>query len=182
MSLGEWGCFASEDASSKALVAEARKELEEYEEQVRINDLIMSGKVGRNEPCPCGSGVKFKFCHMKKKKYAEDDMSFIEEERKEWLQDYPRTDGVRIADEPLITDDFDMEAIEIDQLVYLALHKRRQLPYEMPSEEEIARRRRIYLGKARELFEAKMKREGIRDYDEYDDKYMIHYRCHDWIT
>jgi len=23
------------------------------------------GKVGRNDPCPCGSGRKFKFCHGK---------------------------------------------------------------------------------------------------------------------
>ncbi|MGH6682560.1 MAG: SEC-C metal-binding domain-containing protein, partial [Pseudolabrys sp.] len=23
------------------------------------------GKVGRNEPCPCGSGKKFKHCHGK---------------------------------------------------------------------------------------------------------------------
>lgn len=22
------------------------------------------GRVGRNEPCPCGSGKKFKFCHL----------------------------------------------------------------------------------------------------------------------
>lgn len=22
------------------------------------------GKVGRNEPCPCGSGLKFKKCHL----------------------------------------------------------------------------------------------------------------------
>lgn len=23
------------------------------------------GKIGRNEPCPCGSGKKFKHCHMR---------------------------------------------------------------------------------------------------------------------
>jgi preprotein translocase subunit SecA len=29
------------------------------------NDPSSWGKVGRNEPCPCGSGKKFKHCHGK---------------------------------------------------------------------------------------------------------------------
>jgi preprotein translocase subunit SecA len=29
------------------------------------NDPSTWGKVGRNEPCPCGSGKKFKHCHGK---------------------------------------------------------------------------------------------------------------------
>ena len=27
------------------------------------NDPATWGRVGRNEPCPCGSGKKFKHCH-----------------------------------------------------------------------------------------------------------------------
>jgi len=27
------------------------------------NDPTTWGKVGRNEPCPCGSGKKYKHCH-----------------------------------------------------------------------------------------------------------------------
>nr|WP_244558449.1 SEC-C metal-binding domain-containing protein [Tardiphaga sp. OK246] len=29
----------------------------------RINDARAKGKIGRNEPCPCGSGKKYKRCH-----------------------------------------------------------------------------------------------------------------------
>jgi preprotein translocase subunit SecA len=29
------------------------------------NDPSTWGKIGRNEPCPCGSGKKFKHCHGK---------------------------------------------------------------------------------------------------------------------
>ena len=29
------------------------------------NDPATWGKVGRNEPCPCGSGKKYKHCHGK---------------------------------------------------------------------------------------------------------------------
>jgi preprotein translocase subunit SecA len=32
-------------------------------EAVDPNDPSTWGKVGRNEPCPCGSGKKFKHCH-----------------------------------------------------------------------------------------------------------------------
>jgi preprotein translocase subunit SecA len=35
------------------------------EEKVHQNPLIAGPKVGRNDPCPCGSGLKFKKCHGK---------------------------------------------------------------------------------------------------------------------
>jgi preprotein translocase subunit SecA len=30
---------------------------------VRVGTPGMAARVGRNEPCPCGSGKKFKHCH-----------------------------------------------------------------------------------------------------------------------
>ncbi|MBN8717275.1 MAG: preprotein translocase subunit SecA [Stenotrophomonas sp.] len=30
---------------------------------VQLQQLIASGRIGRNDPCPCGSGKKFKHCH-----------------------------------------------------------------------------------------------------------------------
>ena len=42
------------------LTAERRKEL--YKEQKKSGTVVKEKKVGRNEPCPCGSGKKFKFC------------------------------------------------------------------------------------------------------------------------
>ena len=33
------------------------------ERAVNPNDPTTWGKVGRNEPCPCGSGKKYKHCH-----------------------------------------------------------------------------------------------------------------------
>lgn len=26
--------------------------------------MVFSGKIGRNDPCPCGSGRKYKNCHL----------------------------------------------------------------------------------------------------------------------
>lgn len=44
----------------KLLSEERRKEL--YKEQKASHTVVKEKKVGRNEPCPCGSGKKYKFC------------------------------------------------------------------------------------------------------------------------
>lgn len=42
------------------LTEEKRKEL--FLKQRKSNTVINTNKVGRNDPCPCGSGKKYKFC------------------------------------------------------------------------------------------------------------------------
>ena len=42
------------------LTPERRKEL--YREQKKSGTIVKERKVGRNEPCPCGSGKKYKDC------------------------------------------------------------------------------------------------------------------------
>ena len=42
------------------LYLERRKEL--YMEQKKSGTIVKEKKVGRNDPCPCGSGKKYKFC------------------------------------------------------------------------------------------------------------------------
>ncbi len=44
---------------------EKRKEL--YLEQKKSGTIVKGPKVGRNDPCPCGSGKKYKYCCGKKK-------------------------------------------------------------------------------------------------------------------
>ena len=39
---------------------EKRKEL--YKESRSASTVVKGAKIGRNEPCPCGSGKKYKFC------------------------------------------------------------------------------------------------------------------------
>ena len=39
---------------------EKRKEL--YLEQKKSGTVVKAHKIGRNDPCPCGSGKKYKFC------------------------------------------------------------------------------------------------------------------------
>ena len=42
------------------LTPERRKEL--YRDQKKSGTIVKERKVGRNEPCPCGSGKKYKYC------------------------------------------------------------------------------------------------------------------------
>jgi preprotein translocase subunit SecA len=42
------------------LTKERRKEL--YREQKSSNTIVKGKKIGRNDPCPCGSGKKYKKC------------------------------------------------------------------------------------------------------------------------
>ena len=40
--------------------AEHKEEL--YKDQKKANTIVKGKKIGRNDPCPCGSGKKYKFC------------------------------------------------------------------------------------------------------------------------
>jgi uncharacterized protein YecA (UPF0149 family) len=44
---------------------EKKKEL--YVEQKKSGTIVKGKKIGRNDPCPCGSGKKYKYCHGKNK-------------------------------------------------------------------------------------------------------------------
>jgi preprotein translocase subunit SecA len=51
---------------ASAMQGEAGEEPPPEEEQEPVQPFVRGGrKVGRNEPCPCGSGKKFKHCHGK---------------------------------------------------------------------------------------------------------------------
>ena len=34
---------------------------------------VVDSKVGRNHPCPCGSGIKYKHCHINKLLFWKDE-------------------------------------------------------------------------------------------------------------
>jgi len=42
--------------------SELRAALKRYIEHVRAEPKAQKGKIGRNDPCPCGSGKKYKKC------------------------------------------------------------------------------------------------------------------------
>ncbi|NHZ86126.1 MAG: hypothetical protein GWP19_09620 [Planctomycetia bacterium] len=52
------------ELAEEMLLADQEKKLMEMEMPPTIEQMKRNPpKVGRNEPCPCGSGIKFKRCH-----------------------------------------------------------------------------------------------------------------------
>jgi hypothetical protein len=187
-----WSCFEqTRDEKRKT-----RTKMEKLEETIDIEEKLIKHaiekpkKLGRNDPCPCGSGKKYKKCCLGKEPSVEveytKDYSESFEEQKIWLKYYPIEEAKRsdseIRDSEIgITDIYDKEAIDIDRLVYLALHHR-AIPIWIKRDKAKEEMIKIsYLIKGYEKFSFKCKEEGISAFGEYDDKYKIHYRSKDWI-
>jgi hypothetical protein len=75
--------------------------------------------------------------------------------QKRWLRDYPVIEGEGKAGEIRITDKFDDESIEIDRLVYLALHHRTRPIWEEINHTKEERAKGSYLIDAFEYFKTK---------------------------
>lgn len=138
-------------------------------------------KVGRNDPCPCGSGKKYKKCCLKKDSLFRQKKQEPLAVQTKWLKDYPKMEGERQPDEVRITDHFDNDAIQIDKLVYLALRHRPKPIWERKDEGKEIVYKISYLNEALDLFIKKYEKEGIQSFAEYDRVHKIHYRSKDWV-
>lgn len=177
-----WACFEQSRESQLKHEAEMKrieKSIAKEKEQLTTKKV----KVGRNDPCPCRSGKKYKKCCLGKEAINEGEPDYLEtiEEQEKWLKDYPVLDQEKSHDQVRLSDIFDNESIEIDRLVYLALHHR-AIPiwekYDIPKTERI---KVNYLQQAFDKFIAKCEKENINSFDVYDDQYKIHYRSSEWV-
>lgn len=137
-------------------------------------------KIGRNDPCPCGSGKKYKFCCMNKPKSPLDEIETLQE-RNKWMKDYPETGTKKQEGRIYIEDYFDPESIEIDKTLYLAL-MHREIPLWQSNPQAEEKKKRAYLEIAFSQFSERVEREQIQTFEEYDKKYAIHYRCEEWMN
>ncbi|MBR1741615.1 MAG: DUF1186 domain-containing protein [Lachnospiraceae bacterium] len=174
-----WAMF--EDEKSEQERKEKRKEYERLlrEKEKEEKNQKKKGKIGRNDPCPCGSGKKYKHCCLNKPKSLLDQIE-SEEERKQCLREYPYIGEERQEGREYLEDYFDADAIEIDRILYLGLKHRPGLIWNRNEEKE-EKRSVLYLEQAFELFVKKTKKEEIRTFSEYDQKYSIHYTCKEWM-
>lgn len=177
--LYRWPMF--EKTKEDKLEEEKRlKELEAKFNKITQNDRT-DEKIGRNDPCPCGSGKKYKKCCLKKDNVYKNKHQEPLDVQKRWLRDYPVIEGEGKAGEIRITDKFDDESIEIDRLVYLALHHRTRHIWEEINHTKEERAKGSYLIDAFEYFKTKAEKENIQSFEEYDRDYKIHYRSKDWV-
>ncbi len=137
-------------------------------------------KIGRNDPCPCGSGKKYKKCCLNKPR-SQADLIESEQERQKWLRDYPVAASKREEGRIYLEDFFDSESIEIDKLLYLALKYRPHPVWKPEAEETIENRKRVYLSEAFSRFAEKTGKENIGTFQQYNETYAIHYQCEEWL-
>ncbi len=137
-------------------------------------------KIGRNDPCPCGSGKKYKKCCMNK---PQSSVNLVESERekKKWLEYYPASAEERQEGRVYLEDFYDRESIEIDKLIYLALKHRAISIWQREADEAAEHRKKVYLSEAFSKFAEKAEKEDIKTFQEYDEKYTIHYPCEEWM-
>ena len=53
--------------------------------------------------------------------------------------------------------------------------------WQREADEVVNNRKRIYLSEAFAKFKKKIEKEGIKTFQEYDEKYSIHYQCREWL-
>lgn len=171
--LRNWAMFKGEDS------ADAERHLDQILQMMKQEQASPKTKIGRNDPCPCGSGKKYKNCCLKKPKSALDAIESAAERGKA-LADYPYLGQERISGRLYLRDYHDLQSIELDQLLYLGMIDRPMLIWNRDVRKEAIRTMKylwLAFQKARELGE----QEGVQTYAEFDERHAIHYYCRDWI-
>ncbi|MDE6619028.1 MAG: DUF1186 domain-containing protein [Lachnospiraceae bacterium] len=169
---------SEEDKEESRMIEDFFRELNSREDKTEQRRNV---KIGRNDPCPCGSGKKYKQCCLNKPKSEEEGMESAEEQKK-WLREYPPMEVERKEGRVYLEDLYNREVIEIDKLLYLALKHRVTPIWKIDSEQVVTNRKRRYLTDAYLKFQEFVERENIHRFSEYDSKYSIHYPCAQWFA
>lgn len=140
---------------------------------------ILSWNAGRNDPCPCGSGKKFKKCCLPKKEALQLEYSrgFA------WEIDRDRYPPVeRQGDRPGLLDFYDADAIEVDRLAYRAMLMLDHPPFQQKSasRKTHAEAQKLLL-EAFEKFQQICEAKGLKTSDEYDRGHKLHYYSREWL-
>lgn len=173
---------AAEYIQSWDMFADDKEEKLDFEKIIEAmieNEEVQENKIGRNDPCPCGSGRKYKHCCLRKPKAPIDKIEAPEERRK-WLKRYPAVGVERKQGRVYLEDYYDKESIEIDQLLYLGLMKRPKLIWNRDEQKEDWRTKE-YLTLAFQKTVEMTNQENTMTMAEFDQKHSIHYQCEEWI-
>lgn len=134
-----------------------------------------NSKIGRNDPCPCGSGKKYKKCCLNKNKFTLPYQKYIDKS----LDEYPKKNNNK--DQVDFYEYYNQEYIEIDKLLYKAL-KHKHIPKfitrDINTEELIEMKA---LEEAFELIKEELKKNNFKNINEYDDKISIHYSLYSFF-
>lgn len=142
---------------------------------------IMRWKAGRNDPCPCGSGKKFKKCCLPRQEELKIKLSNIEIGMDiEWDR-YPPVE--RKGSRPGLSDLYSQDAIEVDQLAYQAFLKLRRPAYQQRKEvRRTVQEARELLWNAFEKFQQICEEKGLKTPEEFDKEHKLHYFSREWLS
>lgn len=139
---------------------------------------ILSWKVGRNEPCPCGSGLKFKKCCLPKKleweRLSSDEPS-LEMDR------YPSVEGS--DGRPGLGNFYNQDAITVDKLAYQAL-KLLHFPPSQRYREEWRQSRKQAADLLWKAFQETLRicaEKGLETPEDFDREHKVHYYSLTWL-
>ncbi len=157
--LAGWACFEREKPSQPDILE------------------IRSWKVGRNDPCPCGSGKKFKKCCPPTLEEWGLEMKPYEERERDA---YPPLTGRN--GRPGLAELYSRDAIAVDEPAYRALKLLHGPLFRSRAEDRQAKRQaRDLLWNAFQKTRRICAEQGIRTLEEFDEKYHIHYDCAQWL-
>ena len=173
-SMSWWACFDNrEDVFDEDKVS---KMFESFiEEETKANNMKDPSKVGRNDPCPCGSGKKYKKCCINKEINFLPYQSYITKS----LDEYPKKKTS--SDEYDLYDFYKEEYIEIDKLLYNVL-KHKAIP--MFINRDYLKENRInidYLKEAFDKIKVVVKNNSFKTINDYDEKVSIHYSLYQFF-
>lgn len=176
-----WPMFEREQKPKKITKKDIEKMKKELQGSIAPSP-AKKVKIGRNDPCPCGSGKKYKFCCMNKPK-EETLLQESEEQRKYRLRNYPLVGAERVDGRVYLEDYYDQQSIETDKLIYLAM---KRYPISVFDRNASAQDindllKQNYLLEAFSRFKKRMEAEQIPTAAAYDQKYSIHYFCREWM-
>ena len=162
--LSTWACFAREPVAGKPTEEE-----------------LLSWNVGRNDPCPCGSGKKFKKCCLPKKEELELVLQSQPTVKELFADKYPPI--YREGTRPGLSDFYSRDAIEVDLPAYQGIHRLRHGRF-FPEKVVQQRRKEAkeLLWTAFEKFQSVCKENSLGTPEEYDQEHKMHYLSRTWLN
>lgn len=165
--MATWSYF--NNRKEKTDFKKLKESFKEFVENDIVEHTIDYSKIGRNDPCPCGSGKKYKKCCIDKQKEMLPYQKYIDES----LGDYPRKNNNK--DEVDFYTYFDEEYIKIDKLLYKALKHKRIPVYINRNKLKEDEQNYKYLDEAYPLIKEVIEKNNFKTLEEYDEKVSIHY-------
>ena len=140
---------------------------------------ILDWKAGRNDPCPCGSGKKFKKCCLPK----QEELRIKFSPNSDWKPNWDRFPPVeRRGERPGLSDFYNEDAIAVDRLAYQGLLMvRRPNARQRRETKQTQAKALALLWEAFENFQQVCEAKGLKTAEEYDREHKLHYYCKEWL-